>query len=512
MNYKSFIVLLIFFLNNGIVYSQNYSTYKDGETTRLNLYKSGKLFQVTPVMDYEDYLIYNNTIGLLPKESSDKLYTWFLAFSVPGKVFKDVSFYQECINVINTGFIVTELGAVYKTTDNGHNWSAVMNIGFPYYWYGVHALSVDTIVISGFNNQGNIKEGVIRWSFNGGNTWTPDIILSIPGSGVGWLDKIHFFNQNTGIVFAAWSGGVHYTTSGGKDTNSWQYIQINPGGGWLSGNVCTQPSGNVYATGINFAKSTNFGSTWVSLPSIDNVFDGGVDFTDDNTKGWTGGGQISSPVQGWIHRTTNSGTNWSARYNFPYPIRAVKNSYILGNMNHLHAVGGNLYQEIGGIYYGFNGGANWTLEENTNAEMFSIKTYRIDEVGSNVIWCVGSTGSTGGYTGKAYCKSIPGPSGIGNGNVSLNNGYRLEQNYPNPFNPKTNIRFDIPQSSHVNLIIYDALGREVTTLVNEKLGAGSYEVIWLAPTGDGSSYPSGVYFYTIITNNFKETKRMVLLK
>ncbi|MBC8484967.1 MAG: hypothetical protein H8D45_02890, partial [Bacteroidetes bacterium] len=215
MIYKSFIVLLIFVLTHGIVYSQNYSTYKEGETTRLNLYKNGKLFQITPVMGYKDYLIYNNTIGLLPKGSSDKLFNWSLKFSVTGKVFKDVSFYQEYINVINTGFIVTELGAVYKTTNSGDNWSAVMNIGFPYYWYGVHALSVDTIVISGFNNQGNIKEGVIRWSFNGGNTWTTDIKLRIPGSGVGWLDKIHFFNQSTGIVFAAWSGGVHYTTSGG---------------------------------------------------------------------------------------------------------------------------------------------------------------------------------------------------------------------------------------------------------------------------------------------------------
>ena len=85
--------------------------------------------------------------------------------------------------------------------------------------------------------------------------------------------------------------------------------------------------------------------------------------------------------------------------------------------------------------------------------------------------------------------------------------YKLHQNYPNPFNPKTKIIFDIPRSSHVKLIIYDALGREVATLVNEKLSAGSYEASW-----DGSDYPSGVYFYNLITKTFKETKRMVLIK
>ena len=85
--------------------------------------------------------------------------------------------------------------------------------------------------------------------------------------------------------------------------------------------------------------------------------------------------------------------------------------------------------------------------------------------------------------------------------------FKLYQNYPNPFNPVTNIRFDIPRSSHVNLIIYDALGREVATLVNEKLSAGSYKTEW-----DATNYPNGVYFYRVETNNFRETKRMVLVK
>jgi len=99
--------------------------------------------------------------------------------------------------------------------------------------------------------------------------------------------------------------------------------------------------------------------------------------------------------------------------------------------------------------------------------------------------------------------------------------YELYQNYPNPFNPVTKIRFDIPVGTHhgafVQIKVFDILGRQVATLVNEQLkpgtpacrslGAGRYEVDF-----DGSSYASGVYFYTLITENFSETKRMVLIK
>jgi hypothetical protein len=86
--------------------------------------------------------------------------------------------------------------------------------------------------------------------------------------------------------------------------------------------------------------------------------------------------------------------------------------------------------------------------------------------------------------------------------------FALFQNYPNPFNPVTNIKFSLPEASFTKLIIYDELGREITTLVNEKQNAGTYEVDW-----DGSSYPSGVYFYKLIANEeIIETKKMILLK
>jgi len=84
---------------------------------------------------------------------------------------------------------------------------------------------------------------------------------------------------------------------------------------------------------------------------------------------------------------------------------------------------------------------------------------------------------------------------------------RLFPNYPNPFNPNTVIRFQIKEASNVMLKIYDMTGREINTLVNEKLSSGIYEIEFNA-----SHLPSGVYFYRLTTNGFSETKRMLMIK
>ena len=85
--------------------------------------------------------------------------------------------------------------------------------------------------------------------------------------------------------------------------------------------------------------------------------------------------------------------------------------------------------------------------------------------------------------------------------------FSLLQNYPNPFNPSTTISYQIPAVSFVNLTVRDLLGRTVATLVDEMRLAGVYTVKW-----DGSSLPSGVYFYTLKAGGYVMTKRMMLMK
>ncbi|MCH7772776.1 MAG: T9SS type A sorting domain-containing protein, partial [Bacteroidetes bacterium] len=90
---------------------------------------------------------------------------------------------------------------------------------------------------------------------------------------------------------------------------------------------------------------------------------------------------------------------------------------------------------------------------------------------------------------------------------SLPFGYSLLQNYPNPFNPSTSIQYAISSRQFVVLKVYDVLGNEVATLVNEVKHAGSYEVEF-----DGTRLTSGIYFYRIISGSYSDTKKLVLLK
>jgi hypothetical protein len=85
--------------------------------------------------------------------------------------------------------------------------------------------------------------------------------------------------------------------------------------------------------------------------------------------------------------------------------------------------------------------------------------------------------------------------------------YYLSNNYPNPFNPSTKIKFEIPDLEFVSLKVYDVLGNEIATLVDEEKLAGEYEVDF-----DGKGLSSGLYFYTFKAGNFSETRKMVLLK
>ncbi len=97
-------------------------------------------------------------------------------------------------------------------------------------------------------------------------------------------------------------------------------------------------------------------------------------------------------------------------------------------------------------------------------------------------------------------------------NLALPKSYVLYQNYPNPFNPSTEIRFDLPEAVRVELKVFNILGQEVVTLVDDVRAAGAYRILWDGKNAGGLSVASGVYVYQLKTGNFQDAKKMVLIR
>jgi len=348
----------------------------------------------------------------------------------------------------------------------------------------------------------------IRYSSNGGTDWS-DITnpnSSVRGRGIAKIG-------NT-LVVGTTGEGILLTTNLGLDwlvgasfytLNMKRYNNSVIAGGY----------GGVYV-------STNNGLNWTTT-IVDNKDIRGLFTT--STKIVAGGRQ-----QGGVYVSTNGGynfTNIGLNDKYIVSVGLAGNTYIAGT-------------DTAGIYTSTNEGVNW-VRENTPHIYPSIGTFEIAVSGSNVFvatgygcyvsndygvtWNMRNEGLNGGslylYITNGYLYSLGMGTfrrplselvGVNNINIELPSSYKLYQNYPNPFNPVTKIKFDLPsnvrsQTSNLKLAVYDLLGKEIQTLVNEQLQPGSYEV-----TFEGSNLPSGIYFYKLTTNDLSEVKKMILLK
>jgi hypothetical protein len=212
----------------------------------------------------------------------------------------------------------------------------------------------------------------------------------------------------------------------------------------------------------------------------------------------------------YYKRSTDGGISWGSdtrmtnntAYSY-YPSVAVSGSVV--HVVWLDGRDGNPE-----IYYkrSTDAGVNWGADTRlTNNSAFS--TCPSVAVSGSAVHVVWYDERDGNY--EIYYKRDPIGNTIGIKNISseIPSSYSLSQNYPNPFNPVTKIKFDISANSvgQTFLSVYDLLGREVATLVNEQLQPGTYEV-----TFDGSNLPSGVYFYRLSSGNYIETKKMLMIK
>jgi hypothetical protein len=187
-----------------------------------------------------------------------------------------------------------------------------------------------------------------------------------------------------------------------------------------------------------------------------------------------------------IFQSTNNGNTWTQTIinNIPvYALTRYGNNILAGTNS--------------GVYLSTNIGVNWIqINEGFNG----VPNIQSLLISNGFIYA-------GTYQNRVYRRPLSDVISIQNISTEIPSKYSLGQNYPNPFNPMCNVQFTMCNEGKVKLIVYDIMGRDVQTLVNEKLNAGTYEVKF-----DGSGLPSGVYFYKLITEGFTETKKMLLIK
>jgi hypothetical protein len=195
-----------------------------------------------------------------------------------------------------------------------------------------------------------------------------------------------------------------------------------------------------------------------------------------------------SGSSGTIRITTNGGTSWS-----PQTIATTATLY---RIHFTDLQNGWVSGTLGSLFRTTNGGATW---ERVTRIVSSAKTLYDFDLTANALHAVG--------TDATIVYANLGPVSVDDTRELLPTQASLLQNYPNPFNPVTNFQFSIANSQLTILKVYDLLGREAVTLVNEVKQPGSYEVTW-----DAAGYSSGVYFSRLRVGEFTAVRKLLLLR
>jgi photosystem II stability/assembly factor-like uncharacterized protein len=365
-----------------------------------------------------------------------------------------------------TPYLYSQDGGVYRSINNGINWTLV----------GLSGTSVISLVVSGTNIFAGISGGVFLSTDNGA-TWTSaglhnEYVSSLAVSGTNLFAGTSLFH------------GLFLSTNNGMN---WIQTSLN------NQNVCSivLNGTNLFAGTANSGVflSTNNGTNWTAVNNgLTCLNVTSVAVSESNMFAGT-----SYYSNSGVFLSTNNGTNWTAVNN------GLTNPYT----NAFAVSGVNLFvSNSAGIFLTTNNGEVW-LNKNqglTGPEVNPIL------IANNYIFIATSY--------KVWRRSLTEILGIRQISEIIPAKYSLSQNYPNPFNPSTNIKYQITRHSgsstdnkYVTLKVFDILGKEIVTIVNEKQSPGIYEVNW-----DASQYPSGVYFYRLVTDGFTDTKKMILLK
>lgn len=365
-------------------------------------------------------------------------------------------------------FVGTDQAGVYLSSDGGLNWSQANS--------GLTITSVSSFAFAGSSLFAGTTYGGIFRSTDNASNWTE--VNS--GLSVLFINTLAVSGSNiyAGARRSVTGGGVFLSTNNG---DNWSYIGLTDQEVYslklVGNNIFAGTDGGVFLT-------TNSGGNWTAMNSglnADNVY--ALEISDGNLYAGTNDG---------IFYSDDNGSNWVNISSALLDDKVIR-SIALYESNIIVGTGGY------GAYVSTDNGMTWEENDtgfpNSFAEIFAL-----------------TISNTKVYAGTLFRGAWERPLTdyvtdveIVSDNLPLS--FNLAQNYPNPFNPTTTIKYSIPESGNVSLKVYNILGNEVVSLINEEKTPGVYSV-----TFDAGNLPSGVYFYKIRAGNYFETKKMLLIK
>ncbi|MCZ6701415.1 MAG: T9SS type A sorting domain-containing protein [Ignavibacteria bacterium] len=432
-----------------------------------------------------------------------------------------VSFYGPTPNSIafankDTGYCVTDSGYIYKTTNSGADWNIVYTDLVDL--HNIFFLNKNDGWIVGADGLGG--SGVLLSTSDGGGSWNRSVFQGLKN-----FRTIEFLDNSTGIIGGGWPAKIYKTTDAGNtwftlfEPNSTQFsgfhsisitdtiwyaaatdlfISEDSGNSWEQKGLPGFEYSSLWGIGnrcwavVNqhILYSFDYGNTWVPVfrdSPLNGVYfinkDNGYAYGFNLNKTVTGGidtitipntPQQSSPVNGGTNIPTDLAFVWSDQnYSF-FRLQVSKDSLLSGT-------------EIDTLII------DWRISVSIDEHTTYYWRVRAENYLGNSDWSPIWYFTTGLHVNVNEEKILE--------------EFRLSQNFPNPFNPTTAIKYQIPELSFVTIKVYDALGNEIATLVNEEKSAGEYDVEF-----DGTDLTSGIYFYRIEAGSFIETKKMILIK
>ena len=374
------------------------------------------------------------------------------------------------MNSVGTLFYYPGSSIIYSSTDQGATWNALANGNFGGGIYCIKIVNNDMIVAGGY--------GVINKSDDNGASWrqvanvtdylgNPHIVYYITQA---YGDEVLAAVQEYGIWVSANNGSSWGGAFNDASANDIYRMSMNP-------------DSTLYASYLGWVmRSTDFGYSWetstqtssqfvtsIAFSKSNTIFVGTTDMgvlkSNDNAKTWLPANTGIENKAVWFLTFDSSGTLWAGT-------------------------------DSNGVYYSTNGGASWIQQNDGLADTVSVGVFALRD---GYLYAVTSQGYI--YRSNAKITAVETQKDITAVHFNLN------QNYPNPFNPTTTIDYSIPKSSFVSIKVYDILGREVTTLVNEGKSPGNYSVVF-----NGGKLTSGIYLYTMKAGNFMQIKKLLLVK